>query len=110
MRAGDLRERVTLQSRGATRVRGGQNLAFSDLATNEPAAVQATSALSRYEQERISAGVTHVVTVRRSDTTARLTTKDRILWDSRTLELVSPPTDEGGRREFLQCQCQEARS
>jgi SPP1 family predicted phage head-tail adaptor len=110
MMAGKLRERVTIQAVGTTRVRGGQDLTPTTLVENEPAEVQAVSAMSRFEQERIGAGITHVITVRRSATTAQTQAKGRVVWDGRTLEILTPPTDEGGRREFLRLECQEIRS
>lgn len=108
--AGDLRDRVHLLARTATQVRGGQNITFPAFVAHEPAKVMPVAALSRFEQERMSAGVTHLVTVRRGPHTAQLSAKDRIEWAGVVFEVLLPPIDDGGRREFLQFQCQEARS
>jgi SPP1 family predicted phage head-tail adaptor len=109
MRAGQLRDRITIQSR--TRVSDGQGGADATPATvvaNEPAQVLPIGALASAGREGVQASamtavLTDIVRLRyRSD----VSVTDRVVFGSRTLEVQSVQDPDGRQRE-LQLLCSE---
>lgn len=100
--AGDLRERITFQVRGAGRdVLGNANGAWTDFAT-VPAKAEPIRGREFFAQGQMQAEVTVRFVIRyRSDVHERM----RIVWRSRPYEIVSPPIDADGAREQLELMC-----
>lgn len=65
MRIGDLRRRVSIQTRGTTLDSYGQQLTtWADLLTGVPAAIQALSGRELLAAQAINTEVSHIITVR----------------------------------------------
>jgi SPP1 family predicted phage head-tail adaptor len=103
MRAGQLRQRVTIQqATTTTNARGARVPGWADVATVW-ADVRTPTGRERTANEATVATISHVVTLRyRAD----LTAAHRIKWGDRVLSLLATP-DPDNRRRTLVCQCQE---
>lgn len=103
MRAGTLRQRVTIQTPSTTRNdRGAEVISWADVATVW-AEVRTPDGRERTANEQVVAMATHVVTMRYR---AGLTPTQRLRWGTRVLSLLATP-DPDNRRRMLVCQCQE---
>jgi SPP1 family predicted phage head-tail adaptor len=100
---GSMRERVEIQSLATSRDElGSITETWSELATVW-ASVRSVSAREYYAARQVNAEVTHRVAIRyRSDVTPLM----RLIWGSRTLEIVSA-LDKDGRERFLELLCTE---
>ncbi len=89
MRAGLLRHRITAQTVSETADGHGEPVpTWTDLLT-VGAKVMPLRGGERMAAQQTQAEVTHKVLVRYSATMAGLTAKDRIVWGSRTLEVLA---------------------
>lgn len=100
-RVGDMRHRVTLQSRTLSRDdRGGATPTYADLATVW-AAVEPVAGKEAWQAQQAQSNVTHVVTIRAY---AGLTPRHRVKFGSRLLNIDSIANlEERGRYMELQC-------
>lgn len=103
MRAGTLRQRVTIQAPTVTtNERGAQTPGWSEVATVW-ADVRTPTGRERSGDNLTVATLSHVVTMRYR---AGVTAAHRLVWGDRVLSLVATP-DPDNRRRVLVCQCQE---
>jgi head-tail adaptor len=112
IRAGDLRDRVTIQapadpSTAAADPHGQPSEAYADVA-GRAAQVLTLSGSEVTIDEQVRAVTSHVVSLRWDPVTAAITPGHRLLWGGRALNVVHAGDPEGRRRE-VQCLCQEAR-
>jgi SPP1 family predicted phage head-tail adaptor len=107
MRAGLLRQRVTIQSMTAgTDGQGGTTKTFATLASSVPAAVLPLSGIENVAAGKQTSELRTKVTIRyRSD----IGVAQRIVWGSRTLEIGSIQ-DPDGRRRSLDLLCAEVQA
>lgn len=95
MKAGKLRHRVTIQRVTETLDSFGQpTLTWAKL-HDRWAAVEPLSGRELFNAQKVSPDVTHQITLRYLD---GLTSKDRIIHDSRTLEILEPPRTTDDRK------------
>jgi len=108
MRAGLLRERVTLQSPQTTRDSvGEQTLSFTTVVSSIPAEVTPIAGREQFLAAQRQAGTTHIVRMRYSRQVAALDATWRILLGSRVFVIDAPPRNIGERNETLELQCSE---
>lgn len=100
MRAGELRQRIVIQSRVVARNGLGDEVGtWSTLATVW-AKVETPSGDEIVDAERGAATLSHKITLRdRSDVTELM----RVAWNSRTLEITAVLRDHVGRQMVLVC-------
>jgi SPP1 family predicted phage head-tail adaptor len=101
--AGDLRERITFQTRAA----GADNLgkpigAWGNAIAGVPAKAEPIRGREFFAQGQMQAEVTVRFVIRyRADVTEKM----RIVWRGLPYEIVSPPIDTDGAREQLELMC-----
>lgn len=101
--AGDLRERVTLQSVSTTRdIVGGLVESWATTATLW-AKVEPMSARESWYRQQMNASASWKVSIRYR---SGVTSKQRIVWGTRTFE-VRGVTDPDNRRRYLELACDE---
>jgi SPP1 family predicted phage head-tail adaptor len=107
MRAGQLRDRITIQRLGrASDGQGGGNLTPATIVANEPAQVLPVSGREALQASAVTAVMSSVVRLRyRSD----VSVKHRVIFGARTLQVESVQDPDGRRRE-LQLFCSEVSS
>lgn len=103
MRAGQLRQRVTIQEQTTTvNERGAKELGWANVATVW-ADVRTPTGRERTSDDMTMATLSHVVTMRYR---SGLTAAHRLKWGDRVLSLLATP-DPDNRQRMLVCQCQE---
>lgn len=104
MQAGKLRDRVTIQ-----RVKSAATLDAAgvvDLTTSSNwetlasrwAEVVGAGGQERGESQRTAANITHKITLRWDDTTTTITPRERVVWNSKTLDITAVHEMDGKRR------------
>jgi SPP1 family predicted phage head-tail adaptor len=98
MRAGLLRQRVTLQARAVTRdATGAEVETWADFAPNVPAAVEPLSGREFWASQSVTSSAVVKVTLRHLD---GVTVTHRVWWQGKAWNLRSV-ADPTGRREVL---------
>jgi len=104
MRPGQLRERVILQRNTPTTSSRGEKVDSWAAYATVWCEVLALRGREYYMAQQTNAEVQFKVSLRyRNDVTAQ----DRIVWGSRTLEVVAPPIDLGGKHTGIELMCRE---
>ncbi len=102
MRIGKLRHRIAIQRYVQGESEIGDPIQYWDTLCHAWASIEPISGREFWEAERIAAEITHKVTMRPTET--RTIPKDRIVFDSRILEIVSVlDIEERGRELNLLC-------
>lgn len=98
--AGDLRERITFQTRAAGKdLLGKPNGAWGDAITGVPAKAEPIRGREYFSQGQMQAEVTVRFIIRyRADVVETM----RIVWRGQPYEIVSPPINTDGAREQLE--------
>lgn len=100
MGLGSKRHLVTLQTRSsALDSFGDDGLTYTDLATAW-GKIEAVSGSERLESQQIKAEVSHTITIRYAASYASIGPQDRIVYGSRTFDIVSVLDIDGRSREI----------
>ncbi|MEM6560038.1 MAG: phage head closure protein [Planctomycetota bacterium] len=102
MRAGTLRETVTVQEQSATSGQWGRETNWRDAVTVR-ASVTATAATEQAETQGVTTRTTYTVRLRHRDD---VTSRHRLKHRGRTLDILSV-IDPDGRRRELELTCEE---
>ena len=104
MRPGQLRERAILQRNTPTTSGRGEKVDSWAAYGTVWCEVLALRGREYYLAQQVNAEVQFKVSLRyRDDVTAQ----DRIVWGDRTLEVVAPPIDVGGKHVIMELMCRE---
>ncbi len=107
MRAGLMRERITLQSPQTTRDSvGEQVLSFTTVVT-VPAEIRPISGREQLLAAQRQASTTHFVSLRYSPQVAAMDATWRILFGARVFTIDAPPRNVGELNVTLELQCTE---
>jgi SPP1 family predicted phage head-tail adaptor len=104
MRAGAFSERVSVQQNTPTTSSRGERVDSWATISTVWADVRALRGQEYYLAQQVNADAQYKVTLWYD---SRIGTKDRLIWGSRTLEVVSPPIDIGNRHKQLELMCRE---
>ena len=98
--SGNKRHLLTLERRTETLDTFGEaGLSYTTLMTAW-GTVEAVGSRERFESQQVQAEVSHRLTIRYSAKAATLTASDRITFDGRTFEVVTPMDKDGRRHEL----------
>lgn len=105
MRAGQLRHRVTLQSKSVTRdAMGGETITWNDTVTNVPAAIEPLQGRERFLAQQIQPELSVRIRIRyRADVQADW----RVKYGTRIFAIESPPINPEFRDRELHLICSE---
>lgn len=102
---GALRHRVTVQrNTTSSDGKGGQTASWGTLATVW-ASVEPSTPKEDQQAGAMTGTLRYRVRLRLESVTPQA--KDRVLWDSKTLEILGPPANEGGRDRMWLLDCGE---
>lgn len=91
IRAGELRDRITLQTPSESRdATGGVSKSWSAIASNIHAKLMPFTSRERVTADQVIGEATHRVFIRYSSDVAGVTSKDRVLFGSRVFEILGP--------------------
>jgi len=107
IRAGKLRHKVTFQRFTTTQNSFGETVETWEDHAERSAAIEPLSGKEYWDAQQTTAETSVRVRVRHDSTTEAITSKDRIAYDGRTLEIVSPPIRINERRREIHFMCRE---
>ena len=100
MGLGSKRHLVTLQTRSSALDSHGEDvLTYTTLATAW-AEIKAVSSSERLESQQIKAEISHTIAIRYAASYAGIGAEDRIVYGSRTFDIVAPVDPDGRSREL----------
>lgn len=104
MRPGSLRESVIIQKNTPTTSSRGEKTDVWSTRAAVKAEVLALRGREYYQAQQVNAEAQFKVTIWYLDGVAA---QDRIVWGDRTLEVISPAIDIGGKRIWMELMCRE---
>lgn len=104
MRPGALRETVTIQKNTPVADSHGDRVDAWTTRATVYAEVLALRGREYYLAQQVNAEVEFKVTIWYL---ATVSAKDRIIWGSRTLEVIAPPIDVQGKKIWMELLCRE---
>ena len=108
MRAGRLRHRVIIQSpTGSRDSLGERETTWTNVLTNEPAAIEPISQKQRIAASQEYGSVTHLITMRYQSALASMDNAWRITWGDRIFVFISNPINVDEKNRSLQVLCEE---
>ena len=108
MPAGAMRHRIVIQrDDGASDDAYGAHVeAWADLYASVPAEIDTGGSMKFYVAHQVEQKLTHMITTRYIDG-LDITDNLRIMWGTRTFDLLGPPLDVNGQRRALEFRCVE---
>jgi len=108
MGAGKYRHRVTIQRDDGTTddSYGAPTADWTALYENVPAEIDTGGSMKFYTAHQVEQTMTHMVTVRWIQG-LDITDPLRIVWGTRTFDVLGPPIDAKGKRQELEFRCVE---